>query len=93
MSIIEKHLNVASKLYECRRTAKMLYKEEWPAKFAEYKAYIQAAMKKHNEDELKATLRLGNLVSDNGMAVMLLMAACVEIIEPEIPTNKTDIKS
>ena len=83
---MEKQIKMAAKLYECRDTAKKLYGAEFQNKISDYKRYIKACMMKHNyKDEITAAMSLAKDcegVQGSGMGVMLIMAACVELIEP-----------
>ena len=83
---MEQQIKMAAKLYECRDTAKKLYGAEFENKISYYKRYIKACMMKHNyKDEITAAMRLAKDcegVQGSGMGVMLIMAACVELIEP-----------
>lgn len=79
-------INTASKLYKCRNAAKFLAGDEYPAKIDSYKQAIRWYMKKHNCDELHAAINLAKAVKGakgESAATMWLMAAAVELIEPE----------
>ncbi len=84
MSTIESQVKLAAKLYKCRDTAKQLYKQEYHAKMREYQEYIKAAMVKYGLDELPAVMKMikegGSDI--NGMTVVLLLSATIEMIEP-----------
>ena len=79
-------ITTASKLYKCRKAAKFLAGDEYPTRIKWYKEAIQTHMKQHNCDELHAAIDLAKAVEGvewEGVATMWLMAAAVELIEPE----------
>jgi uncharacterized membrane protein len=80
----EKEIKIAAKLYQCRDTAKKLYKDEYDKKLLTYKNFIQAHMKKFNIDVLPSVLEICSFdsVKCDGITTMLFMAAAVELIEP-----------
>ena len=83
----EQQIKLAAKLYKCRDTAKALYREDFVyfEKIGVYQKYIKAAMAKHKLDcEITATMKLIEELGDKaeGMATVMLLAACVELIEP-----------
>jgi hypothetical protein len=78
-------IQLAAKFYEARDSAKGIFGDEWPAKFAEYSGYIKVAMTKTGLDEMQATLGIMKRLQANhagALAQMLVLAACVEMIEP-----------
>lgn len=79
---MEQQIKLAAKLYKCRDSAKSLYGEKYKEKMQEYIKYIFAAMLKFEEpDNLKAAIKLAEEYKDNGIIVMNIMAAVVELIE------------
>ena len=80
---MREHIQIAAKMYDCQETAMKLFKDEYPKKIQWYVETLKGVMAKENLDELKSVLFVSKLdsVKDNGMAVMLFMAAAVEIIE------------
>lgn len=81
---MKEQIKIAAKLYDCHETAKKLYKSEFPEKIKFYKEVIQGYMAKHNVDEMKAVIAICEFdsVKGQGIAIMLFMAAVVELIEP-----------
>ena len=84
---MEKEIRMASKLYECRDTAKALAKMQernYTEMLAPYTHIIKQVMSANGLDELQALLRISKTKTyeENGMAQLLYMAAVVEIIEP-----------
>lgn len=80
---MRQQIEVAAKMYKCQTTAQKFFKEEYQAKIKPYQNIIQAHQKKFNLEVLPSVLELCSFesVRDNGMAVMLFMAAAVELIE------------
>lgn len=84
---MEQKIKLAAKMYRCRDTARSVYKDRFPEKMAEYKGYIQGYIGAYGGDEIKAVLKLAEKLRGDeceGIAIMLLTAAAVEIIEPSI---------
>lgn len=81
----EKIVSIAARLYECRRTAlSLLGPEKLKAKVEDWRPIIEAAMKKHNVDVIKAGMEVAKVLNadgDNGMGTMIVMAVCVEMVE------------
>lgn len=79
-------IQIAAKLYDARDTMRSFWGEKYPEKVEDYKKYILAAMKKYGCDEMKATMKLVELLQekeqDSGMHQALILASYVEIIEP-----------
>lgn len=85
--ITEKHVDIAKKMYDSRRCALFLLgPEKFKAKVEGYRPIIQDLMDKWKCDEIKATMKIVEMLiskgQDDGMAVMLAFAACVEMVEP-----------
>lgn len=83
MSNVKETIQIAAKMYDCQDTAKKLFKDEYPDKISWYVTTLRGVMEKEKLGELKAVLFVSELdsVKDNGMAIILFMAAAVEIIE------------
>lgn len=84
MLATEQQVKMAAKLYKCRDTAKKLYGTEYKYKINWYIDALNGYAKYKGLDILPAVIEYCSLddVKVNGMAVMLFMAAAVEIIEP-----------
>lgn len=80
-------IEIAAKMYKCQTSAKALFGDEYKSRVQVYKNLIEAHKKKFGLEDLHATMELCSLpsVAENGMAVMLFMAAAVELIEPTNP--------
>jgi hypothetical protein len=82
---MKQHIEIAAKLYQCHKTAKKLFKEEFQDKIKFYKDRIFKVMELSKVDELKAVSILCELpsVKDEAFAIMMFLAAVVEILEPD----------
>lgn len=80
----EQQVKLAAKLYKCRDAAKGLYGKEYKAKLNWYISRIYDWQKSQKVETLPAVLGICSMpsVKTNEMAVMMFMAAAVEIIEP-----------
>lgn len=81
---LEQLVGMASKLYQCRKTARFLHGEKYVERVEEYKAILANNMPRHGNDVLKTVIFLANEIKDKDGsegATILLMAAAVEIIE------------
>jgi hypothetical protein len=84
MTTTEQQVKLAAKLYRCRDAAMKLYGTEYKFKIRWYIDALNAYAKHIGKGTLEAVIDYCSKpdVSTNGMAVMLFMAAAVEIIEP-----------
>jgi hypothetical protein len=78
-------IQIAAKMYRCQDTAKRFFGDEYAEKIKPYQQCISGYAKEHDCDELKAVLKIceDEVIRTNGMAVMLLMSAAVDLIEPQ----------
>lgn len=74
---------IAAKIYRCQESAMKLFREEYPEKVKWYVDTLRDVMEKEELSELKAVLFVSKLdsVKDNGVAIMMFIAAVAEIIE------------
>mgnify|MGYP006921373652 CR=1 FL=1 len=81
---MEREIKIAAKLYECRDTAKIFFKERYKDKLEPYTHILKEVMKANSLKEIPALLLISktNHYQENGMAQMMYMAAVVELIEP-----------
>lgn len=81
---MEQQIKLAAKLYRCRDTAKRFFKEEFKEKILPYQQVISGIAKEKNIGELEAMMKIceDDVIKNNGWALVLLMAAAVELIEP-----------
>lgn len=81
---MEQNIRIAEKLYECRDSARFLHGEKYKEKIQWYKDVICNAQKKWKKDVLNTVTELCKMssVEDNGIFIMMFMAAAVELIEP-----------
>ncbi len=80
---MKEKIKIAAKMYDCQEKLKRLYMDEYSEKISFYITALNGVMATEKLDVLKAVLYVSELdsVKDNGMAIMLFMAAAVEIIE------------
>ncbi len=80
---MREQIQIAAKMYQCQESAMKLFRDEYETKVKWYVDTLKAVMQKENLSELKAILFVSKLdsVKDNGVAIMMFMAAAVEIIE------------
>lgn len=80
----EEKVRMANQLYECKRTIKTLYGDKWKTVLEYYKKVIGLKMKADAIDEVTAAIRLANdNKGEHGHGAILLMAAAVDMVEPE----------
>lgn len=82
---MKEQIKMAAKLYECHESAKLLFKDKYPGKISWYKQVIITWNKKHGTDTLKSVIDIcqsSDTVKNDGVAIMMFMAAAVELIEP-----------
>lgn len=77
---------------QCQKSAKNLYGPAYQDKIQWYKQVITGHSKKHEKDILESVIEISSMegVKDNGVAIMLFMAAAVEIIEDGQEIKKPD---
>lgn len=81
----EQIVNIASKIYACRKTAKFLHGADYPKKMDQYKEIIRSYMKLHKDDVLVSALNAAqdcNNQPGEGVAILNLMSAAAEMLEP-----------
>jgi len=77
------NIQIAAKLYDCRDTAKSLFKEEYKTKLQPYTHIVKEVMKANKLEVIPALLKISKTATyqDSGIAQMMFMAAVVELIE------------
>lgn len=81
---MEKEIKMAANLYECRDSAKYLFKENYKEKLQPYLDLLKKVMQANNLEPIPALLKISETQTyqENGMAQMMFMTAVVETIEP-----------
>lgn len=81
---MREQIQITAKLYQCQETAQKFYKEEYQDKIKWYKETLNKYAKLNKTDTLKAVISIcqKSPIKENGMSIMMFMAAAVEIIEP-----------
>lgn len=82
---MREQIQIAAKMYHCQKTAMRFFKHEYKEKVQWYKDVLLAANRKDKTDTLKSVLTICNYdaIKQNGMAIIMFMAAAVDIIENE----------
>ena len=85
-------IQLTAELFDARETMQRLFGDQYEAKIADYKVYINARMEQQSEQVLPAAMVLVKLLQDkipnSGIDQALVLAACVEMIEPSSPPKK-----
>lgn len=84
MQPTQQQIKITAKLYECRDTAKRLFKDKFKERLVPYTRILEQVMKANNLEALPALLRISktNHYQEDGMIQLMYMAAVVELIEP-----------
>ncbi|HXD20117.1 MAG TPA: hypothetical protein VN654_24045 [Vicinamibacterales bacterium] len=80
---------MAAQLYRCRSAARSLLGDEFDERIAPWKAAIADHMQRERRTVLQALIDLGGYIHKadvDGLLLMLLTAAAVEMIEPSPPS-------
>lgn len=82
--MMREQIQIAAKLYQCQESAQKLFGEEYPLKIRWYIDTLNAFSLKHGLETLNAVICIckENSIRNNGVALMMFIAAAVEIIEP-----------
>jgi hypothetical protein len=83
LSKTEMSVGIAHKMYECRKAVKGLWSNEYRVKISTYVMALKKVMDEYGYNELQAVLKFMEdpEIKSNEMAVMLFMAAAIEISE------------
>jgi hypothetical protein len=80
-------IQLTAELFDARDAMRRLHGDQYETKVGVYKNFIRARMERQNEKELPAAMCLVKLLQDkipnSGMDQALVLAACVELIEPK----------
>ena len=91
MIVTRKKIEIAAKLYECQRTLQRLWGEQYAEKIRPWKEQLQRLADKYEGGQvLKAALPIlmAQDKAGEGLQMMCVAAACVELIEPEEEEKK-----
>lgn len=87
MTRAEENTRMAAKLYGCRRIARQLLGSEYAARIVTWRAVLEAHMAKHQKTNvLSSVIALSEKMGyseEDALALVMLMAAAVEIIEQQ----------
>ena len=83
---MEKEIKIAAKLYECRDSAKLLFKTEYKKKIQPYIDALNNLMKAKELKVIPALLLISKTEAyqESGMTQLMFMTAVVEILEPSV---------
>ncbi len=76
----EKVITIASKLYECRNTAKQLLGERFGERMSEYQQLIKSQANASQCEHLEAAKLL--IKGGGSMRTIMILSAYVEMVEP-----------
>jgi hypothetical protein len=81
---MQQSIKITAKLYECRDSAKFIFKDNFQESLQPFLDIVHQVMKANNQNPLEALLTISktNTYLNNGMAQLLFMTAVVEIMEP-----------
>lgn len=85
----EAHVRLLAKMYKRRDEARLVLGDRYAATMAQGAEMIRGVMAKHGCNEVEAALMLGKEASDNFVSVMIVVASCVEMLEPSVSTPAT----
>ena len=81
----EKAIKITAQFYAARDSAKVLLGNRYEIRMKQYGAIIQTVAKDYHLDTVAATLKIAKDCHMEGGALMLLLAAAAEILEPSAP--------
>jgi hypothetical protein len=87
MGDIEQAVYMANRMYEMRKAAKTLFKDDYKEKVTPYIEIVKNVMMNKELNEVKAVLDIANdnEIRHSEMAVIMLMSAALEISEEKRP--------
>lgn len=86
----EQQIQIAAKLYEARRTLRRLFGDDYAESAGRWMDLLRQHAKRSGLDTIPAALDLiKNHLADNERSQLWLMAAAVEVIEPDDETPET----
>lgn len=88
----EQQVKVASQLYEARDAIRRLMGDRYAAVLEPYKVMLQKVMTMNDCDEVAAALWTARRVErTDGMEIIKILAAAVEMIEPTHPQHNPQL--
>lgn len=86
-AIAEKHVSIATRLYEARDVARNLLQKKFPKKMQAMREVIEEAMNAKSCSALVAAMEIVALLQkearyESGMEQTMILAAYVEMVEP-----------
>ena len=81
----KKKVEIASKMYQARDAViGLIGQEKFKRRVAEFRPIMEGMCAKKEISEMQATIEILKGLEGDGMASLLAMAACTEIMEPSI---------
>lgn len=81
----EQTLTIVARCYECREAARLLLRERYDSTVQSWRQLIAERMAREQKSILQAALVIGQAIPpSDGVPLMMLMAATVEMIESEM---------
>lgn len=86
---MRQQIELAAKLYRYQSIVKRFHGAKYNDEIEPYKQLLQGYMTDHHCDEVRAALEIcsDTNISNHGFTVMMIMAAAVEICEPNSDKN------
>jgi hypothetical protein len=82
---MNKQAEIALKFYEARDVVhNLLGTDKFIAKVDEYRPIVENICKQKGISKLQATIAILDVLKQDGMATLVAMAACTEIMEPSL---------
>jgi len=84
----EEQINIANKMYQCRRSLRRMFSSNYGSQVLPYIKGINERSEKHNIPVMSSALQIaqGMQMAGYETSVMWVLAAAVEIIEPDSET-------
>lgn len=82
----EEHVRIAAKLYDARDTMRRFHRDQYAARVAEVRPYIDGFANKYGVSTLVAAQQMAKKAADdhNDFMALLVLATAVEMIEPSV---------
>lgn len=82
---MKQEIQMAAKLYRCHDTVKRLWGKDYKENIGPYIHFIETWNRKHGTDTMVSVTKICEdpSISTNGMMQLILLAAVVEIVEPQ----------
>ena len=82
MTVTEKHIKIAAQLYDMRDKARSFLGDRYKSHMEELGRILTMTARRDGKSELQVAIEVCNKRGLDSMAMMLVMAAAVELAEP-----------